>query len=1606
MAVSSQDLFVMPAGIAIADIGSFQRIVPDAPARSFAVSTPGQQVAILVEAGVGEHLDAQFSAVGTGNLAYTLYDPLNRKVVSGSASSTSPTVLLPPATGAGSYLLLVKPTQAPSSWNLAIERSRRIVPGSDASIVSTNVPGQRKRLIFGAGIDQRLGLGMEELTAAGGTSVSASVMNRDASVGSTTCYTSTDGCQLNIRATQASVHTVVFSPNSATQTFQAKVTLSDDMRLPLQREVPLDLVVPRRGQNARLFFNAQAGESLSLQVMGQTTAPAARSVSYGVYKPDGTLLSTLSATTHQLLNLPSLPQSGQYFVFVDPDYGATSASRIILSEGSTSGGQVDGEAQQFQTSAGGQSVYFNFSVTEVDQRVGVGISDLVLSSGTYVWVYVYRPDGVSAGSATCYAARGGCDVNVRAPVVGRYSVVVQPMSANQTMQLKAMVSKDLQEPITREVATQLAIPRRGQNARLYFDAQAGETLAVQIAGQATEPSGKLVNYQLFKPDGSLLTSVNSVATDTLRMPSLASAGRYMLFVDPADGATLQARITLTDGRQSAMQIDGASGEYIAPISGHPAFLTFTTTMADQRVGLALRDLQLSSGTYMNVYVYGVSGESLASTTCYANQGGCAFNIRAVAVGTYSVVVAPQTAAQLIRFNATLSNDVYIDIAREEPLDLAIVRFGQNARLKFTAAAGDNLALQVSGQSSTDSSTVTYTVQKSDGSTLTSVGATGFDNLRMLNLPVNGEYIIFVDPAYGAAMQSRVLLTAGNGGDPEIDGDVGAVQTLAGGQATFATFRVDEVDQRIGIGISDLLVSSGSYVSVNLYRPNGGHLISTTCYQSYDGCDLNVRAPEAGTYGVVLVPQSAVQKLAYNISITNDLRRVLPREAPYSLDIPRRGQNARLSFVAQAGETLGLQLVGQATVPGKRTVSYQVLKPDGSSLTSKSVTDYDTLNLANLPVSGEYLVFVDPNYGAAVVAQLKLTNGQGSGAEIDGTPGEFSTSQPGQPTYMTFQAVAGEQLGLGISDLDLSTGSYVGVQVYRPGGTASSGTNCYVSYQGCALSITAVESGTYSVVTTPQSATQKAQFKATLSRDMRFSLTRNATLDLSIPRRGQKARLSFVGQAGDALALQVAGQSTYPGSRTVYYRVYKPDGALLNNLSTTDYGAQELRLPVGGTYQVLVDSMYGETVASRVTLATGELWQVDGAPGQVETNFGGQPVRATFNASSGQKLGVGIYDLAVSTGSYASVAVYNPDGTTLVGTNCYQSNEGCKLSVLAKQSGTYSLAVTPQLSSQTLSYKVAVSQDIQGALQLDQPLDLSILRRGQNARLTFQGQAGQWLSLQIASQITAPAARTVYYRVYRPDGTQLISGSTSTYDAARMPSLPVSGEYTVLVDSGQGETLQARLTLASGGSSLALNGESATVATAIGGQEAFLTFTAIEGQRLGVALRDLQVSSGAYFSAVVSRPDGITASATCTIQAGGCEMDITANVSGVYRLFVKPQLADQKVKFTATASTDVEAKLARNALLQLSLSRPGQNGWLSFDGVSGEALTVNMEGHLTQPAGGDVYYVFYKPDGTSLTSINISASRVQSLPVLTATGTYRIKVSPNYGVPFNVGLTLK
>lgn len=1184
MAVSAQDLVVLPDAVSAANLASSSRVNLDGAPAVFSTSTTGQQVALLVDAVAGEYLDAQFSNISVASLAYTLYDPANAQVVSGTVTPTTPTLLLPRAARAGTYLLILKPVQGPATWNLAIERSKPIAIDGSPIKVANAAPGQKKRFVFHATQLQRLGMGASDLVISSGTYVNFNVYGPSGTSLTSGSYSkSSGGDQLNLSIAATGVHTLVVSPQSGGQTMALDLVLSNDLAAVLPRESQIDVALPRRGQNARFTFTAQVGETLALQAYGQLTAPTDKSVYYSVYRPDGTLLTSKTFAAYGTMNLPTLPLSGDYLVFVDPVSGAALNSKLRLTAGVDSGMQPNGTIGSFVTTTPGQPIYATFQAT-AGQTLGIGLSELQLSSGSYVGVAVLGPTGTQLDNDTYYKSYGGSQFNLTIATSGTYSVVVTPQNDTQTLQLNLTVSEDLRAVLPREMPLDMALPRHGQNARLFFEAQAGESLALQVAGQVTDPASKGVYYRAYRPDGTLLVSRSTTGFGTLNLPTLPVTGTYQIFVDAGYGETVTARLVLTDGRGSGAQVDGQTGQFATTYAGQPVYLTFEA-VAGQKLGVGFSDLAISSGSYVSAALYDPTGAQLDSTTYYLSYGTEQFNLTAKTTGTYSVIVTPQAATQTIRLNITLSEDVRASLQREVPLALSLPRYGQNGRLTFTASAGDSLAVQLNGQATLPASrSLYYYIYKPDGTLLDTKSLTSvYGTLNLATLPMGGEYVIVVDPNRGESAQVNMKLTAGQAQLP-VDGATQSVSNTAAGQPVYLTFQA-QAGQKLGLGLSDLTLSTGTYVSVNVYGPTGASVASGAYYKSYGGEQLNLPIKTTGTYAVVLTPPSATQIFQLKAWLSQDLDGTLERDTAKEVSINRTGQNARLKFSAQAGDNLGLLVSTQSTLPAGKAVVYRVYTPSASLLDTLTVSSasYGALNLPALPSTGDYEILVDADHGETLSTRLTLSTGMAS-VPANHTGVMIASAITGEPVYFLLPATGGLPSGFGISDV-ANSGTQFNVNVYRPDGASSSSGTCRVVDLGCEFDMEPAADSYYAVIVMPQSATQRLIFRATFTHDKQQEVVNNQLIGVPTQFPGENGSVFFDAVAGDVVNLLIGGYSTLPEGKTTNFQLFKPDGSKLA-VPSTKVGDTTLSLgtmPVTGRYRIRVDPSFIGELSVDITL---------------------------------------------------------------------------------------------------------------------------------------------------------------------------------------------------------------------------------------------------------------------------------------------------------------------------------------------------------------------------------------------------------------------------------------
>jgi hypothetical protein len=95
----------------------------------------------------------------------------------------------------------------------------------------------------------------------------------------------------------------------------------------------------------------------------------------------------------------------------------------------------------------------------------------------------------------------------------------------------------------------------------------------------------------------------------------------------------------------------------------------------------------------------------------------------------------------------------------------------------------------------------------------------------------------------------------------------------------------------------------------------------------------------------------------------------------------------------------------------------------------------------------------------------------------------------------------------------------------------------------------------------------------------------------------------------------------------------------------------------------------------------------------------------------------------------------------------------------------------------------VPPDLTGSLTLGgPPVSLTLGTPGQNAVLTFAGNAGQRVTIRATGVTIGPSTCcSTTLLIKRPDGVPLASGLAGTSGGTLSATLPVAGHYTLLVD---------------------------------------------------------------------------------------------------------------------------------------------------------------------------------------------------------------------------------
>lgn len=543
--------------------------------------------------------------------------------------------------------------------------------------------------------------------------------------------------------------------------------------------------------------------------------------------------------------------------------------------------------------------------------------------------------------------------------------------------------------------------------------------------------------------------------------------------------------------------------------------------------------------------------------------------------------------------------------------------------------------------------------------------------------------------------------------------------------------------------------------------------------------------------------------------------------------------------------------------------------------------------------------------------------------VGGEPVTVRIATPNKNGVMTFEGKAGQRINLGFSGVTLTQFQ---VSVYGPDGgmiarQPSAVTNYYATmgnrplssqtqvltsttaYQFGADSGATISSsetngssldlvelpvnGTYTIFFDPLS-TYTGSFTITVSSELGGEIVpQGSAVSITINRPGQNARYTFSGTGGQAVSLQLSDVTIRSG----YVSILKPDGSPLGQPVSFAYAGAVLDaqvLPTSGTYAVLVDPELSYTGHVKLALynapdLTGTI-MMDQVVVTPTLTVPGQRAHYTFNGTAGQWVNLGFTGVSIAS---STVSMLKPDGTKLASTTIGPSGGSLDPDTALPETGTYTIVVDP-VGNYTGSMTLALSSPVTGMIALDgAPVTVSLNKPGKTARYTFNGHAGQWVSLGLTSVGLTSSSISLLSQ----DGTMLASTAVGTAGGSLdVPNpLPVTGPYTILVRPGSTYTGNMTLTLSTEVSdSLKVNAGPRQIMISRPGQNGRYTFAGNANQQVTI-----KVSNNTIGNVTVSlyTPSGVMQAGVTSSASSFSFNPVTLATTDTYTITINPAMTE-------------------------------------------------------------------------------------------------------------------
>lgn len=792
------------------------------------------------------------------------------------------------------------------------------------------------------------------------------------------------------------------------------------------------------------------GTSVSISGTGFSPTANQNTISF-----NGTTANITSATATQIVAVvPAGATTGQISV-TTPSGSATSSNVFTVTTTSTIGSPPTIAGFVPTVGSAGTPVTINGSgfqsvTTENNVKFSIRMADVSSANSTSITTSV--PESAGSGKISVATPYG------EAVSTSDFFIPPSPHTAADVGYTGRM---------TIGGTTTVTIGTAGQIGLVLFDGTAGQEVSVNLTNSTFSPC--ITSVSILNPDGSTLTSYGCVNTTAfINTQTLSVTGTYTILVQPNSTTTgsITVKLNSVTDQTGTITADGSPVQVELTTPGQNAIFTFDGTVG-QRVSTNFTNANF--GGCWNVWLLSPDGSTLNSgATC----GGSIFldAVNLPLTGTYTVKVDPQ---QGQTGNVTVTLYTVTDLtgtitADGTPVSVSLSTPGENEYLTFSGTAGQQVSVETTN-STFGNCSLTVSILDSSGGVIASngcIGSSGFvDTVALSN---DGTYTVKVDPNGPATGSTTVMLYS----PVDVNGSItatGSPQTVTfttPGQNASMTFTAT-AGQKISLQVSNVSVSNSQ---VSIKNPTLGPLSAGQNYSIkmdyYQGgvsstAELEWSSPSTPKE---IIPQS--QLTPPNGSAGTGLEGDYYDESYLSggPNLVRTDPTVNFQWNGSSpggslsGYTFSARWTGQVQAQYSEQYTFCTNTDDGARLwvngilvidhwVNQSLTEWCSgtpTNLAGpvsvstsggyidtvtIPVTGTYTILVDPQGAATGSVTLTLNTVPADDTNTTtpgGGPVTINTATPGQNASVTFNGTVGQRISLQMTGVSISS-SKVSIQ---------------------------------------------------------------------------------------------------------------------------------------------------------------------------------------------------------------------------------------------------------------------------------------------------------------------------------------------------------------------------------------------------------------------------------------------------------------------------------------------------------------------------------------------------------------------------------------------------